>query len=268
VKEIQYRIAIFLSLFLALSGIVGAQEIQLSRQEIIRIGEKVFENECASKDECLVEWNDGESFLSLGIGHFIWYPENSDRSFEESFPKFLDYAKSLGEKIPEWLNKDLYLFCPWNSREEFLRSQGDRRLLELREFLITTKPLQAAFMVKRLQDALPVMLKSVSGERRATILQQFNRVASVPSGVYALVDYANFKGLGILSSERYKGKSWGLLQVLSEMRDETEAPNVLEEFVRAAEKVLIERVNNSPQGRNEQKWLPGWQKRINSYLNQ
>jgi len=84
--------------------------------------------------------------------------------------------------------------------------------------------------------------------------------------MYALVDYANFKGLGTARSERYAKKGWGLLQVLLEMKDEKGAPDAVREFVRAANKVLIRRVNNSPAGRNEKRWLAGWQKRLDSYL--
>ncbi len=85
-------------------------------------------------------------------------------------------------------------------------------------------------------------------------------------GVYILADYVNFKGLGIIDSERYKGEGWGLLQVLEGMRDEIEAPDPIKEFVYSAENLLERRVSNSPLGRNEQKWLPGWKRRVNSYL--
>ena len=56
--------------------------------------------------------------------------------------------------------------------------------------------------------------------------------------------------------------------MLSEMRDGAEAPDALAEFARAADKVLTERVNDSPPARNEKRWLPGWKKRVNSYLDQ
>lgn len=246
-------------------GIILAR---LSPQEIQQIGDRVFENECASKDECLAEWNEGEDFLSVGIAHFIWYPKDREGPFDESFVKFLDYTKASGEKIPAWFNTIPFPACPWNYREEFLSDQGNPKLQELREFLITTKQLQAAFIVKRMEDALPLMLKNASEGSREKIALQFNRVASAPSGAYALADYVNFKGLGVAPSESYQGKGWGLLQVLVEMKDENEAPNALEEFVRSADKILTDRVNNAPQERNEQKWLPGWQKRINSYLKQ
>ena len=128
--------------------------------------------------------------------------------------------------------------------------------------------MQAVFIVRRLEDTLPLILKHASEGIRGKIVLQFQRVASTPSGVYALADYINFKGLGITLSENYRGKGWGLLQVLEGMRSENEAPDAVREFARSADNVLTERVKNSPLGRNEQKWLPGWQKRVNSYVKQ
>lgn len=263
---IQYRAVLLILLVLSLFGIVRVQAIQLSMEEIRWIGERVFENECASRDESLIKWNEGEEFLSLGIGHFIWYPRGKKGPFEESFQEFLNYAKVSGEKIPTWLDTNLSSFCPWNSREDFLDNQKDHRLLELREFLTETKLLQAAFIVKRLEDALPLMLKNTPEENRGKIALQFNRVASTLSGTYALADYVNFKGLGTTSYESYQGKGWGLLQVLSEMKEADNESEPLREFSVAAKKILEERVNNSPPERNEKKWLPGWQRRIDSYL--
>jgi hypothetical protein len=54
-----------------------------------------------------------------------------------------------------------------------------------------------------------------------------------------------------------------LLQVLQEMKSET--ANSVAEFSRAAATVLRRRVANAPPGRNEQRWLAGWLKRVNSY---
>lgn len=71
---IQRRTTLLILLTLSFFGIARAQAIQLSMEEIRLIGERVFENECASREESLIDWNEGEDFLSLGIGHFIWYP--------------------------------------------------------------------------------------------------------------------------------------------------------------------------------------------------
>ena len=93
--------------------------------------------------------------------------------------------------------------------------------------------------------------------------QNFHGVASSAAGRYALVDYVNFKGEGVLRTERYKDEGWGLLQVLSEMR--ATGPDPVKEFSRAASAVLRRRVANSPAERREAKWLPGWLNRVNSY---
>lgn len=243
-----------------------ALTVSMSQEDILRIGNKVFQNECAGKEEYLVKWNDGEDFLSLGIGHFIWYPNGGSKDFEESFPAFLKYAQNAGTLIPEWLRMAHFQPCPWNSREEFLRSQDDAWLNELREFLIATRSIQSAFIVKRLENALPQMLMNAPEKDRKLVSAQFNHLASSRSGIFALIDYINFKGLGILPSERYSGKGWGLLQVLSNMNGGNDAVDSLKEFVGVAKKILEERVANSPAERNEKKWLPGWQNRVESYL--
>ena len=245
---------IILCLLLIFSSGVYAQKIPISPAEIKKIGEMVFENECAGKDECLLEWNEGEEFISLGIGHFIWYPEGKTGPFDESFPQFIAYLKTTKQRIPNWLSVKPFPKCPWSSREDFLRNRKDRKAAELRKFLMATKKEQSAYLIKRLDSALPLMLKYTSWWKHDEIKIKFNRVAGTPSGIYALVDYINFKGLGVSQSERYNGKGWGLLQVLSAMNG------------READKILIERVNNASLDRNEKKWLPGWRKRVKSYL--
>jgi hypothetical protein len=252
--------------FIGLPGITTADSISLSEDGVARIAERVFQNECFSKGECLIEWNTGEEFLSLGIGHFIWYPRGQKGPFEESFLKYLSYARDCGEKIPRWLDAAPFPACPWNSRGDFLANQQDPRLLELRKFLLATKPRQAAFLIKRLENALPLILNGQTSESARQISKKFHQIASSPAGIYALVDYINFKGLGILESERYKGQGWGLLQVLSLM-NETDSPAAArQDFVRAAKIVLTQRVANSPPQRNEQRWLAGWLRRLESYL--
>ena len=258
-----------ISFFITGAIIAGVRDVsirELSPQEIELIGEKIFKNECASKDNNLIAWNEGEDFMSLGIGHFIWYPAKGKKPFIGSFAKFIEYAIISGEKIPSWLDKKLVPACPWSSRGSFLNAQSDKRLVGLKEFLVNTKSTQVAFIIKRIEEALPLILKHVSESSRENITVQMNRLISTPSGVYVLADYANFKGLGITPSEYYRGKGWGLLQVLEGMRDKNEAPDAVREFTRSANIVLEDRVKNSPLGCNEKKWLPGWQKRVNSYI--
>jgi hypothetical protein len=253
-------------IFCGASSNVGAnQEIPLSSDVIEWIAQKVSGNECHNLKECLLHWNRGENFLSLGIGHFIWYPKEEKQTFEESFNKFLVYLKKMGKPLPAWLDTSEPP-CPWNNREEFLSDIEGARAMSLRDFLIETRSDQVAFLILRLHEALPKMLDNAPQDSRLHIKKQFYRVAVTRAGKYALVDYINFKGLGVSPTERYQGKGWGLLQILSQMSGEDDGRAALEEFSKIAHQLLEERVKNSPAERNEAAWLPGWQNRVNTYL--
>nr|MDQ2659669.1 hypothetical protein [Verrucomicrobiota bacterium] len=102
---------------------------------------------------------------------------------------------------------------------------------------------------------------------RGWVKAKFDRVASSPEGCYALVDYVNFKGEGILDSERYRGQGWGLLQVLEGMSGADQGRAAAKEFSSSAASVLRQRVKNSPPGRNESRWSEGWSRRVRSYQN-
>lgn len=241
-------------------------KISLTQEQAKWIGEKIFYNECGGKIELLVTWNEGEDFMSLGMGHFIWYPKGKGGPFEESFPKLLVFVKEKGKALPNWLQGSAEPHCPWNSREEFLQDLQNQKVADLRKFLMQTKSLQLLFLVDRLKEALPKMLKTAPKELRPHIEKQFYCLALTPAGMYALVDYVNFKGEGTLSTERYKGQGWGLVQVLEEMEGNKRGVQAVQEFVQVAEKLLTERVANAPPERNEQKWLPGWKRRLNTYI--
>ena len=253
--------------FLAVSFITLALQplraVTLSESEASRIGKKIWQNECNGTVSGLTSWNAGEDFASLGIGHFIWYPKGKRGPFEESFPKLISFISQHHGDVPVWLQNERA--SPWSSQSEFERAQNSRTMNELRDFLLRTIDLQAQFLVDRLEHALPKMLEETAPANRAHVEQQFERVANSPQGCYALVDYVNFKGEGVLHTERYRGHGWGLLQVLEQMRGSGSGPSVVREFSRAGREVLIRRVKNSPPARKESRWLPGWLKRVNSY---
>jgi hypothetical protein len=240
-------------------GIVFPQSISLSDSQAERIGRRLWQNESGGTIAGLTAWNFGEDFASLGIGHFIWYPVKMRGPFEESFPPLVRYLAQNGVKIPAWLEQASG--CPWPNRTQFIADQRTPRMKELRSLLAETISLQARFAGLRLERALPKMLEAVPNEDREKIRSNFERVAGEPLGLYALVDYVNFKGEGTLASERYRGEGWGLLQVLQEMRN---GPARLE-FSQAADRVLTRRVANAPAARDEKRWLPGWRNRIRTY---
>lgn len=237
------------------------RELIITDEEAKVIGEKIWANEGAGKVDNLVVWNQGETFPSLGIGHFIWYPQGVTQTFAESFPQLLQFMSQSG-KAPDWLLNTRY--PPWSSRDEFLANKHSVFTQDLKHFLQQTKVDQTRFIVARLEAALPKMLKEINGGfEKQRIRENFYHIAMQKNGIYALVDYVNFKGEGISPKERYNNKGWGLLQVLEQMNSKSE--NLMQEFVNAADFVLTRRVENAP--RDERRWLPGWRKRLQTYLN-
>ena len=241
----------------------GAAPVQISRADALRIGKRVWQNESNGSVAGLTAWNSGEEFASLGIGHFIWYPEGMRGPFEESFPKFLEFAHARNVTVPVWLNQATA--CPWKTRSDFSKAQDSPQMRELRQFLAHTIDLQAQFLVERLQESLAKMLNEAGQAERDNVQRQFTRVASTPRGCYALVDYVNFKGEGVLSTERYHGQGWGLLQVLEGMHGTEPGPPATREFANSAAAILRRRVQNSPPERHEARWLPGWLNRVHTY---
>src|SRR5262249_1942182 len=237
--------------------------ITLSHADVLKIGKKIWQNECNGTIAGLTSWNAGEDFASLGIGHFIWYPKGMRGPFEESFPKFLEFAHERNVTVPVWVNQAT--FCPWNSRAAFSRAENSAQMRELRQFLSHTVDLQAEFLVARLQQSLAKMLDGAAPNNRANVERQFARVASTPQGCYALVDYVNFKGEGVLQTERYSGEGWGLLQALQAMHGTGNDAAATGEFSNSTAAILRRRVQNSPPERHEARWLPGWLNRVRTY---
>jgi hypothetical protein len=253
-----------LLLFIVTIGVVaGAPPVHISDADAKRIGRKIWQNECNGTVAGLTSWNSGEDFASLGIGHFIWYPKGMRGPFDESFPKFLEFAHERNVTVPVWLNQATA--CPWNSRAEFSAAKNSSQMRELREFLAHSVDLQAQFLVARLQQSLSKMLQEAGPGQRDNVERQFTRVAGTSQGCYALVDYVNFKGEGVLETERYRGEGWGLLQVLEQMRGTESGAAATHEFAAGAAAVLRRRVQNSPPERHEARWLPGWLNRVRSY---
>mgnify|MGYP001372137036 FL=1 len=234
--------------------------LTISEPEAKAIGKRIWINECGGTIEGLTSWNKGEYFASLGIGHFIWYHRIKRGPYEESFPSLVRYLVSKGVNVPEFIfNKH----CPWETREDFVKAKNSPQMIELRNLLFSTIPLQTEFILLRLENALPKMVSAISIKNRSKVQSNFYKLTRTAKGKYALMDYINFKGEGTKASERYNGQGWGMLQVLEGMNPNTEHRNASKEFALAAEKVLIRRVRNAP--RDESIWLKGWQNRLKTY---
>lgn len=221
------------------------------------LGKRIWANECAGSVQGLVSWNAGEAFPSLGIGHFIWYPAGVREAFDESFPKFVAFARSRGVQVPAFFNGP----APWPNKTAFLADRSGQADA-MRRWLAANVNLQTRFIVERSAAALPAMMQ-VSRHPQA-VKTNYTALAATPRGMYCLVDYVNFKGEGIKPEERYRGQGWGLLQVLEEMKSVSSAVAPAE-FSRAAAAVLTRRVANSPAERGEKRWLQGWLNRCATY---
>lgn len=242
----------------------GGVSLSLSRDQMEWVGRRIFQNECAGQFRCLVHWNDGEAFPSLGIGHFIWYPKGVDGRFIESFPTLIQYMVQRQAPVPRWLRQLEPFDAPWPDKAAFQSQADTLRVVELREFLASTQGIQAEFIFSRAQDSLGKIVMAVPGSRREQTREHLESLSSTPGGIYALMDYVNFKGEGLSETERYKGQGWGLLQVLLAMESGPEA-TTLEKFRDAAAKILTRRADNAEDPIEKQRWLNGWLKRLGTY---
>ncbi len=197
--------------FLILSAFLNSLNatIQITSSHAQEIGKKIWQNECKGSISGLTSWNPGEEFASLGIGHFIWYPTGQTGAFQESFPSLLAYFKTNGKSLPKWLEQSTG--CPWQQRTEFMSAKYSKQMKELRTLLVETIDLQTRFIIERLIKMVTTLHTKLPQATFAHIKKQFLRVANNPNGIYALIDYVNFKGEGLNSQESYNGHSWGLM---------------------------------------------------------
>jgi len=244
-----------------------AQPPELSGSDSQWIAEQIFANECSSEISCLTSWNNGEDFPSFGLGHFIWYRQDQQEIYQETFPDLIDFYHSQGIDTPNWITELPEQDSPWQDRSQFYAEFDDYRLTELREFLQQTLASQARFIVQRQERALTKILAQSPPQQRQAIGKLYRAIAAAepPLGRYALIDYVNFKGEGIAASERYQGQGWGLLQVLQTMLAYPSDQPLMSRFSDAAAEVLRRRVGNAPVERNEQRWLTGWLNRVDTY---
>lgn len=234
-------------------------------QNLNWMSDRILKNQTGGDLKKLINWNERGNFVTLGIGHFIWYPTAKKGQYTESFPTFLNYAKAHGAPLPAWLANQYQTGAPWSNSAAFNRAQNDPQLKELHAFMNKTLNLQANFMVTRLKQTVPAMLQSLPANERQRVQNNYRVVEKSPGGIYPLLDYIQFKGSGINPAERYRGQGWGLLQVLQEMQNTQPGPAALAEFRRAADDVLVRRIANAPAESREARNLSQWLDRISTY---
>jgi hypothetical protein len=222
-----------------------------------KIGQMIFYNEGKNLDDNLIHWNDGESFASMGIGHFLW----DSKSDNDQFPKFIKYLQNMGVKnIPKpFLNE-----VPWKTKTELDDQKQAKLITPLIDFL--KRPDIMTYQVEFIRQNFTIDLFSISNlskSNRVKVASRLNEITSQQFGWYLILDYANFKGVNSNTDNEY-GVSWGLIDVLKQM-DSGE----FSEFSKSAKYVLKRRVDNAPSDKKtqEQKWLTGWNVRCDSYSN-
>ena len=131
----------------------------------------------------------------------------------------------------------------------------------LRQFLIDTKSLQAVFIANRLETVVEKIVQYTAQKKK--VRAHFEKLSKEARGLYAMIDYLNFKGSGLVPTERYQGEGWGLCQVLESIPESSK--EIIFDFVQAAKSVLKRRVDLSPPERNEKQWLKGWNNRLDTY---
>lgn len=238
--------------------------INLPEPAITKIGNAIWYNEGARKVSTLVYWKDGEGWLSLGIGHFIWYPQRITNIYKQTFGKLILFLQKNKVVLPPWLIKAAKIGAPWQTREIFLaaREHNDERIAQLQAILESTIALQAQFIINQFKKQINKLLAAHSAYNALV-----KQLSQTPEGLFAMIDYSNCKGYGSNAQEQYHGQGWGLLQVLQHMHHDDSDKPLLDKFIDAAVFVLENRVKNAPPERHEQRWLPGWKNRINRYKN-
>lgn len=252
---------------IALIGIpINSIPLTLSKNDAKKIGMQVWKNEASQKEDLLVFWNKNEAFPSLGICHAIWLPAESNAPYTEQFPALCTYLQKNGVKLPHWLDQAKNTGAPWKSRLEFLNDT--KKTSELKSLLTSTIELQTHFMLEQLYELWPQIIQEAPRRKRAAITKNFNLLQTSLLGLYALVDYLNFKGAGINPREECNGCRWGLLQVLSDMPDNLNEETVLKAFTVSAAKILLGRIENSAPLYTHLTSMPGWIKRVHTYSDQ
>ncbi len=248
----------------------GAKLPELTSADYAWIALRIYQNEAHGEARYLTHWNAGEDFPSMGIGHFIWFPVGVDAPFDETFPalvEFLKANKSDCAPIPTWLDELHPVKAPWPDKVAFDAALTSSETASLRSWLAATASTQAHFIVASFERRWNE-LGLVVGEKGHLddLLQQ---LVSTPQGMYAVIDYFNFKGMGTNPRERYDGQGWGLVQVLQRVASQQQSGDtpldLLRRFSEAAADRLSNRIALSPTERNEERWRAGWMRRVAEY---
>ncbi len=92
----------------------------------------------------------------MSLGHFIWFPKDTDSPFTETFPSLLRYLQTQNVAIPTGLQQNQY--CPWQTKQDFTDAKNSKQMQELRSLLASTFEHQVAFIHQRMRESSPLVL--------------------------------------------------------------------------------------------------------------
>ncbi|WP_178862333.1 hypothetical protein [Thiomicrorhabdus cannonii] len=263
---------------------IGSKLTGLPEQDYAWIGERIYQNECAGQTRYLTHWGKGEAFPSFGIAHFIWFPKGVDAPFEETFPALFDFLMKTStpqtSAPPSWLAslwsqngaQTAGFDAPWQSKIQFEQAGSSPEMAALRDWLSQTRREQAEFVVQSFHTRWQQTVQTKAQAEQQSLQQKLSRLMQFKAGTFAIVDYFNFKGIGGNDKEQYQGVGWGLIEVLQQMPaalfNQPDNVLLLQGFVESAKQRLQTRVDLAPAERAESRWLAGWFKRLDGYLNE
>ena len=70
----------------------------------------------------------------------------------------------------------------------------------------TTKVRQAEYLIENTKRSLQEIIAVAPEGQRSRITKYIAQLSSNPQGLYAIIDYIDFKGAGVGDSEEFKGK--------------------------------------------------------------
>ena len=237
---------------------ITSRYYQEYRDHIEQAKEQAQQAGVAYQEPSLLRW-DPRGFLYLGASEAIWYPAipAGEKKFLEDWPTLRSELQKRGFSIPTLALGP----SPWRSGEELeadlanltkedsqIINPAERtRKRELEELLTFLKredviKVEYTLLIDRLERALDpqsetYLFANLPPGKGAIMEKNFRELASLqdslghPLGLYALVDYCNFKGEGIAAAEHYNTQAWGLSELLFEMEDLRSNRPLLEKYI-------------------------------------
>ena len=237
--------------------------IRLSDAEAEAVGRKDRGRTSNATIDGLTHWNKGEDFASLGIGHFIWYKAGERGPFTESFPGLLDALAASRADLARLAPGQPP--CPWSDRDAFFADFRGPRLNELRAILTDTIGVQARYAADRLRVGLAQNTRrrpglgapGAPGPLRPRRLRAQRRVRA--DGLREL------QGRGHQYRRALQRRRLGPAPGPQGMMDSASGQPSVKAFAESADAALAAR-GQQPAARDENRWLPGWRKRLLTYL--